>query len=239
MEALIPFSFLKCFAIVEDLQLVLEELLWSTLLTVQSFLKGSILLKKRIGLGLPAVGDEVADHLVSVLLGVSQQLFCDAEVSSLAHRSKGRLTLCNLVLLRFEFEDMSREMIMNKLQHPLALGLQEPIIIGGAVIAAARHRLILAPVCGQGRLTACKDLLVKVIQPVKLHEQFRLIKECLCLRGAEPEATSNPLHGLLTLLKQRVGVLAKRIVSPQHLTLLKQHQVLEIFLELCIKIFVF
>jgi len=72
MEALIPFSFLKCFAVVEDLQLVLEELLWSTLLTVQSFLKGSILLKKRISLGLPAVRDEVADHLVSVLLGISQ-----------------------------------------------------------------------------------------------------------------------------------------------------------------------
>ena len=72
MEALIPFSFLKCFAVVEDLQLVLEELLWSTLLTVQSFLEGSILLKKRIGLGLPAVRDEVADHLVSVLLGISQ-----------------------------------------------------------------------------------------------------------------------------------------------------------------------
>jgi len=146
MEALIPFSFLKCFAIVEDLQLVLEELLWSALLSVQSFLKGSILLKKRIGLGLPAVGDEVADHLVSVLLGVSQQLFCDDEVSTLAHRSKGRLTLRNLVLLRFEFEDMSREMIMNKLQHPLALGLQEPVIVGGAVIAVVRHQLILEPV---------------------------------------------------------------------------------------------
>lgn len=146
MEALIPFSFLECLAIVEDLQLVLEELLWAALLSVQSFLKGSILLKKRIGLGLPAVGDEVADHLVSVLLGVSQQLFCHDEVSTLAHRSKGRLTLRNLVLLRFEFEDMSREMIMNKLQHPLALGLQEPVIIGGAVIAVVRHQLILEPV---------------------------------------------------------------------------------------------
>jgi len=28
--------------------------------------------KKRISLGLPAVRDEVADHLVSVLLGISQ-----------------------------------------------------------------------------------------------------------------------------------------------------------------------
>jgi len=35
---------------------------------------------------------------------------------------------------------------MNKLQHPLALSLQEPIIIGGAVIAVVRHQLILEPV---------------------------------------------------------------------------------------------
>lgn len=41
---------------------------------------------------------------------------------------------------------MGREMIMDKLQHPLALSLQEPIIIGGAVIAVVCHQLVLEPV---------------------------------------------------------------------------------------------
>ena len=63
-------------------------------------------------------------------------------------------------------------MIMDELQHPLALRLQEPIVVGGAVVAIIRHQLVLESVRSESHLATPQDLLIEIINTFQLHQQL-------------------------------------------------------------------
>jgi len=71
------------FAVVEDLQLILEKLQGLVLFFKQALLEVSILFKEGYGFRLPAVLNELTSYLLSLLLCVFQQLLPDQSVSRL------------------------------------------------------------------------------------------------------------------------------------------------------------
>ena len=175
-------------------------------------------------------------HLISVPLGLFQELSICQEVLCLTDAAQRRLTFLYEVLISLKLKDVSREVVVDKLNHPLALCLHELVGIVRVLDIVLGHQLVLRLVRAQSYLTAAQDLAIEIVHALQLVQYFVLLKQCLSLSRVEAETAAHTLDRRLTLLQQGVGILAKCVIPSKHLALVHQHDILEILLKLCMQV---
>ena len=127
-ESLTSVLFGEGFAVVENLHLILKKRLRLGLLTTQLLLKLPILLQHRNSLIVPVVLNQTLSDQILVFNCIFYKLVGDHGVFRFVHLRQHGLSLGNLVLFFFEFENEASEVEVYKLYHALALDLHERIV---------------------------------------------------------------------------------------------------------------
>ena len=139
-------------------------------------------------------------------------------------------------MISLKLKDVSREVVVDKLNHPLALCLHELVGIARILDIVLGHQLVLCLVRAQTYLAAAQDLAIEIVHALQLVQYFVLLEQCLSLSRAKAKTAAHALDRRLALLQQGVGILTKSVISSKHLALVNQHDILEILLKLCVQV---